>query len=239
MLKKIIIFFIFVLIIFILGKVFLFSEIPVTEFSIPEKEVHPPEPEDKSVLLEVPFVVQAPFGEWDNPIFQDACEEAALIMAMGWVERQQITSQEARAEIQAISDFQLENYGEYRDRSSSDTAQLMKDYYGYQNIRVKHDITIEDIKSELRKGNLVIVPVNGQLVKNPYYTLPGPERHMLVIIGYDSQTKEFITNDSGTRHGKSYHYSVERVYNSVRDYETGYHIPIIEIQKTMIVVERV
>ena len=34
----------------------------------------------------VPFLVQAPFGNWKEPDFQNACEEASMIMAMGWAE---------------------------------------------------------------------------------------------------------------------------------------------------------
>lgn len=231
-----------------MAEVFLYSEKPMPEFSIPEKEIQLPKPEenkppekpeikDESILLDVPFIVQAPFGEWGNPVFQDACEEAALIIAMLWLENKEFSKEQARDEIQKMSDFELEKYGEYRDRSASDTVQLMKDYFGYQNIEAKFNITTEDIKSELKKGNLVIVPVNGQILKNPYYTPPGPERHMLVIIGYDGKTNEFITNDVGTRLGKSYRYKENTIYQAIRDYETGYHIPIAEVRKTMIIIK--
>lgn len=242
MLKNIIKILILAMIVFILAEVFLYKEAKFPDFRINHIEKSKEEVkiiDNENVLLDVPFIAQAPFGEWGNPVFQDACEEAALIISMLWLENKEFTKEQAKAEIQKMSDFELEKYGEYRDRSATDTVQLMKDYYGYYNynIEVKFNITTEDIKSELRKGNLVIVPVNGQIVKNPYYTLPGPERHMLVIIGYDSKTKEFITNDVGTRHGKGFRYSEQRVYDSIRDYETGYHIPITEIRKVMIAVK--
>ena len=34
----------------------------------------PTEPE--VLLLDVPFLAQAPFGQWSDPIYQNACEEA-------------------------------------------------------------------------------------------------------------------------------------------------------------------
>ena len=34
-----------------------------------------------SLLLEVPFTSQAPFGNWDEP-YQEACEEAVMLMLM-------------------------------------------------------------------------------------------------------------------------------------------------------------
>lgn len=243
MLKNIIKILILVMIIFILVEVFLYKEPDFVDLKInyTRKPIEKPKEEikiieNKSILLNVPFIAQAPFGEWENPVFQDACEEAAIIISMLWLENKEFTKEQARDEIQRMSDFELEKYGEYRDRSAADTVQLMKDFYGYYNIEVKYNIGIEDIKSELKQGNLVVVPVNGQILKNPYYTPPGPERHMLVIIGYDVKTKEFITNDAGTRQGKGFRYPEQRVFDSIRDYETGYHIPILEIKKTMIVV---
>jgi hypothetical protein len=245
MLRKIIKILILAIIVFILAEVFLYKEPGFPDFKIshkePEKIIEKPKEEVKiidneNILLDVPFIAQAPFGEWENPVFQDACEEAALIISMLWLENKEFTKEQTRDEIKKMSDFELEKYGEYRDRSATDTVQLMKDYYGYYNIEAKYNIGIEDIKSELKQGNLVVVPVNGQILKNPYYTPPGPERHMLVIIGYNTKTKEFITNDSGTRQGKGFRYPEQQVFDSIRDYETGYHIPILEIRKTMIVV---
>ena len=34
----------------------------------------------------VPFTSQAPSGQWDNPVYQDGCEEAAALMAVYWAE---------------------------------------------------------------------------------------------------------------------------------------------------------
>src|SRR6266567_9414371 len=38
-----------------------------------------------AVQLKVPFIVQAPFGNWSDPVFQNACEESSIVMAMGWL----------------------------------------------------------------------------------------------------------------------------------------------------------
>lgn len=190
-----------------------------------------------NVLLDVPFTVQAPFAEWEKEVFQDACEEASVLMAIYWLQNKEFTRELARQEILAMAEYQEKNYGHFHDFSIKDTAQLLKDYSDYHNIEIRDNITNEDIKNELRKGNLVIVPINGQAIGNPYYTQPGPERHMLVIIGYDSETKEFITNDPGTKHGKGFRYNEEILYNSIRDYPTGHNLPIVEIKKTMIVIE--
>ena len=191
----------------------------------------------KSILLDVPFFAQAPFGEWDNPVFQDGCEEAAIIMAWRWVQRQTITKEQAKEEIMAISDFEDKTYGHAPDRSAADTAHLMKEYTGYQNIRARSNISTKDINEELLNGNLVIVPVNGRILKNPFYTPPGPEHHMVVVIGYDANKNEFITNDIGTRHGEKYRYGESRLQAALQDYPTGNHLSSISGATAIIVVE--
>jgi len=188
-----------------------------------------------SVLLNVPFILQAPFANWDNPVFQDACEEAAILMVKYWLLGKDITKQEAYDEIIVLADFEEKNYKGFYDHSAKDTAEIMREYIGYNDIFVKDNIDIDDIKKELDKGNLVVVPVNGQAINNPNYTAPGPERHMIVIIGYDEG--KFITNDSGTRKGENYMYSEDILFWSIRDYPSGHKEPIVGIKKSMIVIE--
>jgi hypothetical protein len=87
-------------------------------------------------------------------------------------------------------------------------------------------------------GQLLIVPTNGQLLHNPNYTAPGPERHNLVIRGYDSVTKEFITNDPGTRKGEDYRYPENVLFKALSDYPTGDHLPILIASKSAILVSK-
>lgn len=188
--------------------------------------------------IDVPFTPQAPFAQWSDPRQQDGCEEAAVLMAMHWARAEPIASREkALQELLALSYYQEKTFGEYRDTSAEDTAsRLLKGYYQYTDFQVKRDISVEDIIDELYQGHIVIVPANGRALNNPHFTPPGPERHMMVIIGYDSDTHEFITNDPGTRQGKSYRYDKDILFNAIRDYPTGYHIPIERINKVMIVI---
>ena len=187
-------------------------------------------------FLEIPFTPQVPFVEWAEPIYQDGCEEASSLMAVYWALGKSLTKEEAKEQILAISNYQTEHYGEYRDTSSQDTAErIIKGYFGYEQAEVKREIILEDIISEINQGRAVIVPVNGQLLDNPNYTLPGPERHMLVIRGYDEIKEEFVTNDSGTRKGELYRYNQGILYWAIRDYLTGYHQPIEKVEKVMVV----
>jgi len=188
-------------------------------------------------VLSVPFAPQAPFGGWKDDRQQDGCEEASAIMAMAWVKNEKVTLQKTLDQIIAISAYEQKNYGSYNDTSAEDTAKrIFNGYFGYSNIKVVHNITTEDIKKEIAKGNLVVVPVDGQRLYNPFFAQPGPERHMIVVKGYNSAKNQFITNDPGTKHGESYIYSSSVLEGALRDYVTGHHAPIINIQKAMIVV---
>ena len=143
-------------------------------------------------------------------------------MAMYWVNDKQIDKDTIEKEITDISDFEQEKYNNYVDTSSEDVVKrIFNDYFGYYNVETKYNITIDDIISELKNGNLILVPTNGQKLNNPFYTAPGPERHELVITGYDESTDEFITNDPGTKHGKDYRYKTNILYNAIYDYKTG------------------
>jgi len=191
------------------------------------------------VIYSVPFISQAPNGQWEDPRFQDGCEEASIIMAMAWVrDKEAITQEEAIQAILAMSDFTEKTFGDFLDLSAEDTAELMRTYYGYENISVRYKISSENVKQALYRGSIVIVPADGRKLNNPYFSGGGPENHMLVIIGYDPETDIFTTNDPGTKRGAGYEYSSSVVDTAVRDYPTGYHEPNPDPKTAMIEVWR-
>jgi hypothetical protein len=61
---------------------------------------------------------------------------------------------------------------------------------------------------------------------------------MIVIRGFDPATKELITNDPGTKRGELYRYDIDLFYQAIRDYPTGYHETIDQIEKNMIVISK-
>ena len=158
---------------------------------------------------------------------------------MRWVRGKSLSMAQAEAQIIGMAAWQKKEYGGYVDTSAADTAErLVKGYAGYAHVQVRYDIGVEDIKKELASGNVVLVPVNGRLLKNPNFTRPGPLQHMLLIRGYNDDTKEFITNDPGTRKGKGYRYPYEVMLKAIRDYPTGNHEEVKEVRRAMIVVSR-
>ncbi len=192
------------------------------------------------VVQDVPFTVQSPFADWKDPRQQDACEEASVLMAMHWVKNEKILSKEAaKEEILAISKFQEDKFGSYHDTSALDTGKrIIEGYYHYKNYEIKPVITAEDIINQIDYDNIVIVPANGQLLHNPNFTQPGPERHMLVIKGYDRINGQFITNETGVSQGENWKYNKEILFSAIRDYPTGYHVPILKVEKVMIIIKK-
>ncbi|MBI5754394.1 hypothetical protein HZA40_04595 [Candidatus Peregrinibacteria bacterium] len=71
-------------------------------------------------------------------------------------------------------------------------------------------------KKILADGHPIIFPAAGRLLDNPHYTAPGPQYHMLVLIGYDEN--DFITNDPGTRYGQNYKYPYNIIINAIHDW---------------------
>jgi hypothetical protein len=204
----------------------------------PSVNPSPNTPKANNVLIKVPFTTQAPNADWNDPRQQDGCEEASVIMAWLWINNDTMTKNEAEREIIAISNFELEQYGNYHDTSAEDTVRFFKDYYGYDKAQVVHDPSIEDIKDQLRAGKIVLVPANGQRLDNPNFRGGGPVTHMVVIKGFDESKKQFITNDPGTRLGEGFVYSYSNLYGSMVNYPTGNHLSQEGRGKAMIVVTK-
>lgn len=208
-----------------------------TEQPEPESEPKPePKPSDAIATLKVPFASQAPFSDWSDPRQQDGCEEASIFMAWHWINGTTFTTTEALRGILALSRYSEETFKTFHDTSAIDTAKMLTDFYGYAAVTVRRDITTDDIRDELAKGNLVLIPADGTKLGNPNFKQPGPPEHMLVIKGYDAAKDQFITNDPGTRLGEGYRYSTAAIARSLRDYPTGFKDPNPNPRTAMIIV---
>jgi hypothetical protein len=165
--------------------------------------------------LDIPFTSQAPHGDWSLP-FKEACEEASLIMVHYYLQEKILNPDQATQEIQDMSNWQLDEYGDYIHSDTLRTAEIARKYYGYDNVEVITDITVQDIKNAIAEGYPVIVPAAGRKLGNPNFTAPGPIYHMLVVRGYTATG--FITNDPGTRNGRNYFYTTDTLMNALADW---------------------
>jgi len=163
-----------------------------------------------------------------------------MIMAMSWIKGiETISAQDAQKQIENIVDFENKKFGYNANTDINDMEIVFQDFFHYANVNVQENITLSDIKNEIQKGNIVLVPAFGQALKNPNYTAPGPISHMLVIIGYDPNVKEFITNDSGTKHGSEYLYPEDILFDAIWEYHSGSKVlkpPVGTRKKGMLVV---
>ena len=199
--------------------------------SIPVKPAAMP-----TIWPSVPFTSQAPTGEWGRSEFQDGCEEASVLMVAAWRTKKTYTKDEVKRELIAMARHQEKQIDHGVDTDVKDTAEiLLRGYFDITEYAIVFDFTLEDLKQATADG-LAIVPTNGQALKNPNFTRPGPLQHMLVVTGYDAETHTFITNDPGTRKGEGYRYGEEVLFAAIREYPTGKHLPIMGERKAMIVI---
>jgi hypothetical protein len=171
-------------------------------------------PLPRSVRIDVPFLVQAPTGNWGLP-YQEACEEASLLTVSHFLEGTPVTPELADREILDLVSWENETFNYSADITLEELKRVAEDHYHY-SAQLFYDFTIDDMKRLLSEGHPIIVPLAGRDIGNPYYSGEGPWYHMLVVTGYDGD--RFITNDVGTRRGHGYMYKTSVLYDAIHDW---------------------
>ena len=166
-----------------------------------------------SFLLSVPFQSQAPFGDWSQP-YQDGCEEAAIIIVEHYLDSSSLSKDQMKSEIDDAVAWQMANWGTHADLDADQTLTLAQNYFKLSG-QVVRNYQLEDLKKYISSGLPIIAPTAGRQLGNPNFRGAGPEYHNIVIIGYDDSQGIFITNDPGTRNGKSYVYKYQTVLDAV------------------------
>ncbi len=164
--------------------------------------------------LAVPFQPQAPQANWDLP-YQEACEEASLIMADAFYNKKSLTIDEMDERIKKLVDWQVGRFGYYEDTTAAETATIAREYFGL-TAELDYDVSVDNIKKQISQNKLVLAPAAGKILPNPNFRNGGPLYHMLVIRGYTPE--EFITNDPGTRKGREFVYKYNDLLNAVHDW---------------------
>ena len=158
-------------------------------------EIIEPEPEPANVNLAIPFTSQAPSYNWDQP-FQDACEEASLLMIDYYYQNKDLPPPLQIEDILLdMIGWQEDNWDGHFNLSVDKVAEFADIYYDYE-IEIVEDLDTDKIESYLDRGLPIIIPADGHILDQPYFTNDGPDYHMLVIKGYIDGN--FITNDPGT-----------------------------------------
>jgi hypothetical protein len=212
------------------------SSVDLARISIAGR-ANPAHTSDLVYISGVPFSAQAPFADWGDERQQEACEETSALMAMHWVNGDDsLSKDEALDTILKIANWEQETYGYHQDTSAADTVErIFKGWFGFSNLNLQYDISTNNIIGELSKGNLVIVPLYGSALGNPHYT-GDVQRHMVLIVGYDGASNEFLLYDPGTRHGENIRFSQSALGGALRDYNSGVYGPIGSGRTAMITI---
>ncbi|MDO8598659.1 MAG: C39 family peptidase, partial [bacterium] len=166
------------------------------------------------------------------------CEEASVFTLHLWKQRKRTPlADELDRSLKDIQEWETANLRTWEDTTAEETARVLREKFGYVQTWVVRGVTIETMKEELRKGRPLIVPAAGRELSSPYYKPPGPLYHMLVVIGYDEATREFITNDVGTNtKGAGFRFTYDDLYGAMGDWDIASGAPDTS-KKVMIVVE--
>lgn len=189
----------------------------------PEISNNPKMPEKKTgdIVFEVPYVNEAPLGIFTGP-WKNACEEASIAMVEGYyLGEKTVSTNEAEKFMEMLFEKQNALYGSNSNSDAIRTAEMINRYSSYGAL-IKENPTIEEIKSEINQGRPVITPNYGFGLKNPNipFLASGSSYHMVVVIGYNDETREFITNDSGDeKTGAGYRYRYDLFMATIRDYD--------------------
>jgi hypothetical protein len=191
--------------------------------------------------IRVPFASQAPLGDWSMP-YQEACEEASMIMAARYFKNDNLNNNIMAEEILKLVKWEEDN-GYPLDLTAAQVVEVLEKYFGLKS-SLNKIVSETEIKKNLVAGGLIIVPLAGRDIGNPYYTQPGPLYHMLLIRGFDEE--DFITNDPGTKRGEAYRYKYGDLLWAVHDWVGGsreFHDPRPEPDmqtgaRVMVVVEK-
>ena len=187
-----------------------------------------------STIISVPFTSQAPAGDWAQP-WQEFCEEASVVMVTHFLWGLPLSQRFAEAEMQLIKQYEMIVFKKYNDTSAAETASILKNLYGFKNIKTRRIISVADMKQELSQGNIMLVPAAGRMLRNPYFKAPGPLYHMIVVYGFDDSRHVFITNDPGTRRGEGFVYNQDTLFNAIHDWNGG---DVMNGEKNVVVVSR-
>ncbi|MFH1790017.1 MAG: C39 family peptidase, partial [bacterium] len=174
----------------------------------------------KKVSLSVPYIPEAPDNNWTGS-WKNACEEASIAMVEYYYRGfEKVDKATAKSFMSNLFFRQNSIYGSNADADAKRTDYLIKRYYSFHS-QIIDKPTVEQIKKELQQKRPVITMHYGFDLdnKNIPFLRTGSSYHMMVIIGYDDDKKEFIVNDPGDmKTGQQHRYNYSLFMNTLHDF---------------------
>jgi len=181
---------------------------------IPQSD--PIRPLPPAVHIHAPYYSQAPDGNRNLP-WSMLCSEANLALAAYAVQWIPLSKEQFKEDILAMIPIQEKAFGTYFSIPMRDLKSLYDTMYpDAGNAWILENPSLEDIKSELAQGNLIIAPTAGKLLENPFFINGWPRFHTILIIWYDD--RYFYTNEVGMSNGANYRYTHETVMHAMHDF---------------------
>lgn len=198
------------------------SPVPSPEPTVLLTPIPSPEPAELSkIILEVPYISEAPGGNFSGP-WRNACEEASITMVEKYyLGEKSVSVKEAENFMTMLFEKADELYGSNKNTDAAQTAEIINNYSSYRAVVIT-DPAIEEIKNELAQNRPVISLHRDFDLKNKNIRFAPTlsSYHMMVIIGYDDETREFITNDPGDlKEGAGHRYGYDLFMASLHDYD--------------------
>jgi hypothetical protein len=167
--------------------------------------------------LPVPFITQAPYGNWSQP-WQDACEETSVAIVNAYYENNNLNNKAtAKKAIEGVLNIKERFYGKSHSEKITQVAELINKFLPWESTLIENP-TLEQVKEQLDKNQPILLPAYGKALHNPYFKNGGPDYHLLVISGYDNEKQEFITQEPGTRYGLDFRYKYDTILDANHDF---------------------
>lgn len=166
--------------------------------------------------LSVPFTTQAPESDWNQP-WQDACEEAAIVMLQSFYGGTHLNVSSSKEMILKILERETE-LGWGGSVEMEKIKQLAEEFVDREFVIIKNP-KAEDLREAIINNNPVLVVADGKTLPNPFFKNGGPVYHALVVRGFTDEG--FITNDPGTRFGENFFYTTDGLLENIHDWNGG------------------
>ncbi len=166
--------------------------------------------------IDVPFTSQAPAGNWSEP-WENACEETSIYMVSSFYQNDPIKRDEAVKRIKEILAVKNKDFKVSEDESLETIAALIKTLNMPWTTKLVINPTAQDLKTELAQNHPIIVPVFAPSLWSATFKGDGPDYHVMVLLGYDDHTGEFIVNDPGTSAGQGKRFPYDKFMNAIHD----------------------
>jgi len=193
--------------------------------------VYKKEVQKNSENLNVQFYPQSPYWTWDK-YMSDACEEASVLIGINYIKNINMTRKEFKDELLKIIDWENKTFWYFKDTNVEETNTIIKDYYNYSNTEIIKDPTIEDIKSNLSKWNIIITPLYWKGL-NPNFINWGPKYHFIVIKWFEGNM--FITHEVWSKYWEDYKYTQNDIMHRIHDFNKW---DVINWEKKIIVIKK-